>query len=551
MRPDRGPGERRTGGGVKHVEVARSFTRGAFYLSLEKAVGLVSGLAYVMLVSRWMGPTKYGLISLALAYTGFATSATGNLEVYLERYAAEYETHGAMRTLRRSLILTLGSKVILGALAAVVLLILSSAFVMLGRRPELAFLHLSDKPELEFLIPVLCLTVLFDGLGAAGRSTLYGLQQYRYLFALSAPFNVAKTVMVGWMWWSRMGLVQLAAGLAVISVVQGTLFAVVPLWMLRRARDREDAEPPGRRTLFRAMLDYCLPLLGARVTFLSGQNLSKIVVGWLFTATDVGYFSFAFQMTERFVEVAYTVPYALLPSLTQLVARGERARLATAYERSSRVIQAMACALALGLFTFARELTVPVGSHLFEPSIPVLRILALVPLFRTPHQTLTMLFQAMKRTDTVLRLALIKFVVEFGSYFALVPAIGLTGAGWANVTGAAAAYAGALVVGQRLVPEHGARRLTILARAMILVAPLLVLVMVVDWALQGWAGLLLRVAIVAGGGIGLFAFGLVLRDDLTTLSAIPLAWQPMRRVRDLMVASVDWLARAIEPRRIL
>jgi hypothetical protein len=86
---------------------------------------------------------------------------------------------------------------------------------------------------------------------------------------------------------------------------------------------------------------------------------------------------------------------------------------------------------------------------------------------------------------------------------------------------------------------------------MILVVPSLVLVMVVDWALQGWAGLLLRTAILVGGGIGLFAFGLVLREDLATLSAIPLAWEPMRRVRDLVVASVDWLARAIEPRRIL
>jgi O-antigen/teichoic acid export membrane protein len=162
-----------------------------------------------------------------------------------------------------------------------------------------------------------------------------------------------------------------------------------------------------------------------------------------------------------------------------------------------------------------------------------------------------MLFQAMKRTDTVLRLALVKFIAEFGSYFALVPTVGLSGAGWANVTGAAAAFAGALVVGQQLVPEHAGRRLTIMARALMLVAPLLVLTMIVDWALQGWAGLLLRLAILAGGGIGLFAFGLVLREDLATLSAIPLAWEPMRRVRDLMVASVDWLARAIEPRRIL
>ena len=49
------------------------------------------------------------------------------------------------------------------------------------------------------------------------------------------------------------------------------------------------------------------------------------MLGKLLDATSLGYFSFAFQTIERFVELVYPLPSALLPSLTHLVARGRSA----------------------------------------------------------------------------------------------------------------------------------------------------------------------------------------------------------------------------------
>ena len=89
------------------------------------------------------------------------------------------------------------------------------------------------------------------------------------------------------------------------------------------------------------------------------------------------------------------------------------------------------------MFVFAPELTLLVGSPLFVPAVPLLRVMALVPIVRTGQQPFTMLFQAMRRPGTVLSLALLKFVAEFAGYFVLVPLLGLIGAGWANLAGAA------------------------------------------------------------------------------------------------------------------
>ena len=52
---------------MKSGEVVQFVSRGAFWLSLEKLAALLSGVAYSVLLLRWLGPTKFGIMTLALA----------------------------------------------------------------------------------------------------------------------------------------------------------------------------------------------------------------------------------------------------------------------------------------------------------------------------------------------------------------------------------------------------------------------------------------------------------------------------------------------------
>jgi PST family polysaccharide transporter/lipopolysaccharide exporter len=524
---------------MKRGEIARSVTRGAFYLSVEKAAALVSGIVYFALLLRWLGPTKYGIMTLALSFAGLATMATGNLEVYLERFAAEHQARGTLLTLRRAHHLALLVKLTLGVLASGLLAALA---------PTLA--HQFDAPDLARILPLLTWLVAFDGLSTTGRATLYGLQQFRWVSGIAVLFHVVKTVMVGFLWWSHQGLIALALGLSLLAALQGLAAGLVPLWMLRHATDPDDVAPPAGRSLLRSMIAYCAPLLGARATFLSGQNLGKIVLGKLFEPILLGYFSFAFQTVERFVELAHTLPSSLMPSLTQLVARAERERLRFVFDQAHRLIQVTACALSFGLFVFAREITLWVGSPLFEPAVPLLRILALVPIARTAQQPLTMLFQALNRPGVVLRLSLLKFVTEFGCYFAIVPTLGLAGAGWANLAGAVVSYVAALVALLRWLPEGGIER----ARAAAMSCATLLPLLLVAWAAESWLpsplSLALRIGLVPVAGMSVFALRLVTRYDLEKLASVPLPAPWMRWARDGAVAAADRVVRALEPRSV-
>jgi O-antigen/teichoic acid export membrane protein len=528
---------------VKPGEIAHSVSRGAFYLVVEKVAGLLSGILYFALLLRWMGPTKYGMITLALSFVGLASMATGNFEVYLERYAAEHEAHGRLLTLRRAHRLALALKLAMGAVAGLLLVAIA---------PWLA--RHFETPELATLLPVLALIVASDGLSTTGRAVLYGIQRFRWMCGISVVFHIAKTLMVGMLWWLQKGLAELALGLAVLTALQGLVQTVVPAWMLRRARDNEpapgQAEPEGAgRGPLRSMMAYCTPLLGARVAFLSGQNLGKVVLGKLFGVSDLGYFSFAFQTIERFIELVYTLPSALLPSLTRLVATRERERLRRVFDQAFRLIQGAACALSLTVFVFAPEVTRWVGSPLFEPAVPLLRIMALVPLARTAQQPFTMMFQALRLPGTVLALALVKFGVEFGCYFTLVPAIGLAGAGWANLAGAVVAFVGAHLALRRVLPEGAGERARATLLALLIAAPLAAAGLALDAALGGVAATAAKLLLAPPAVIAAFALGLVTREDLEKVSSLPLSAGWMRRTRDTAVAAGDRLARVIALRR--
>lgn len=530
---------------MKRGEIAQHVTRGAFFLVVEKAAALLSGMLYFALMLRWLGPTNYGMLTLALAIIGLATITTGNLEAFLERFAAEYQAHRRFDLLHRAHALALGIKVALGVLASLALLaitpLLAAQFAM---------------PELAVLLPILTWMVATDGLATTGRSLLFGLQRYEWVSGLSLVFHVAKTLLVGLLWWGRQGLVSLAIGLAALAVLQAISVSIAA-WVLARrthaiavAGEEPLPEPTPGQPLLSQMLGYCLPLLGARAAFLSGQNLGKVLLAKVMDAAQLGYFTFAFHTIERFVELVYALPSTLLPSLTHLVARAERERLGYIFDQAFRLVQVAACVLAWTLFAFAPEITRWVGSPLFLPSIGMLQVLALVPIARTAQQPLTMLFQATRRPGIVLTLAMLKLGVELACYLTIVPRLGGLGAAYANLAGAVASYAMALGFTAMILPETSGSRAAVVARALAVTLPMLFLA----WLLLapsplGTLSLVARILLVLPGVFALFALQLVTRYDLEKLSGLRIRASFARRLRDGVVRAADPLARLFEPRR--
>ncbi|MBI5171081.1 MAG: oligosaccharide flippase family protein [Candidatus Eisenbacteria bacterium] len=523
---------------MKRGEVAKSLTRGTFFLGIEKTIAISSTIVYTLLLARWLGPTKYGMFTLAFSVVSLVTAFTGNFEMYLERYGAEYQVHGRIRALTRAYFTALGLKLAFGVLATAVLLLIT---------PRLSAFY--KIPELEVLLPLLAVFVATDGLATTGRAVLFSLQRFEWVSGLSLIFNLGKTLLVAWLWWSRQGLAALALGFSLLTAVQAVATLSASLWVLRKARARAGAAESAEPGLVGSIFRYCLPLYGARLSFLSGQNLGKLVLGTVLDATQLGYFSFAFQTVERFVELVHTIPAAMLPAFTQIVAKDEREKLRYVVDQAFRLVQLLACMLSFVLFVYAHEIVRLVGSPLFEPAIPLLRVIALVPIARTAQQPLTMLFQAARRPGYVFTLALVKLLSEIAGYFVLLKPFGAMGACAANLAGAAASFTGALILASTLVPEGTFERLGAVVRNILLLAPSLLLTLFAERELGVHGSLPVRLVLVLPSLLGVFALGLLNRYDLEKVSSLPLpgAWLP--RVRDALVSVADRLARTFEYRR--
>jgi len=529
-------------------QMLKNVSKGSFFLTVESLAAVISGLLYSVFVLRWLGPSWFGIFSLALSVVGLASVFTGNFELYLERHAAEYDARGQHVRLLRVHLWALAVKAVLGLVAG---------YALYQLVPWISAQYGFTK--LDALIRLLLALVVFDGFSSTGRATLYGLQQFSWIAALAVLQHSIKLVLVIILARTGRGPSSLAVMLSAVAILSGMLSTTVAFAVAfararqGRAAGTDTSPPESAGTILKDMFAYCTPLLGARAAFISGQNLSRVVLGKFFDPEALGLFSFAFQTVERFVGLVYAIPSSLLPSLTQLVARGEPERMRRLLDKGFRLVATLACALSFVIFVFAEEITRVVGGERYLPAVGLLRILALVPWVRTAQQPLTMGFYALRRTGMVLVLALAKFLGEMGSYFLLIPLVGLAGAAWANLIGAVISFFGALILMGRAVEGSVSHRGAVIAKTGVLVGVGAGCALLLHGAhLDPRLLFAIKVLVLVPAFIvGVVTFDLVTDDDLERAQSMELETPWKLRLRDTAVRwtrSVRGVAMKLRPR---
>lgn len=481
----------------------REVSRGSFYLGLEQLTMIVGGVLYSIIVLRMLGPAMYGILNLGQAAIGIAGVLTTNIETYLERFVAEFDARGMGRVLPALIRKVLATKLILGAVAAVLVVILSK--------------WIADAYgywDLRRLLPVLAPLVLLEGAYLVLRVTLFGLQRFRAIWLVATVNNLLKIAVVFVLWRLGEGVVALVAGLVVVQFATVTALAILVLRFLPRGDGSPDDIPDHRR-----IWRYVLPLLGARVFFLSGQHLNRLILGALMPARELGLAAFALMTIERFIALAGAVPNSLLPTLSRLRGEGADARIEQVVTQGYRLVTALAVLLMAGTFCLAREAVWITGGSEYLGAIVPLQILALVPLFRTMQQPLNMSFYTYERTRTVFWLAAIKFAVEPLAYPILIPKLGVAGVAAASLLSSIVVFGPTSWAANRIFPGTSGER-----RGATTVAWTIgICVVAAGWGLrhlaEPWPGLLLRVGILAAAVLAVAAIGRIVRpDDLRRLA---------------------------------
>lgn len=479
----------------------RDISRGSFYLGLEQITATIGGFLYAMIVLRMLGPATYGVLNIGQAVVGLAGVLTTNIEAYLERFVAEIDARGLGGTLNLLIRKVLAVKGLLALLAAVLVILLADWIATsYGQR------------DLRRLLPALAPLIFLEGATLVMRYTLFGLQRFRLIWLVALGNNLLKLAVVFTLWKLGEGVVALVAG---IVAVQGVTIVALGILVLR-ALPKESGEASDVPT-YRKIWSYVLPLFGARIFFLSGQHLNRLILGALLPAHQLGLVSFALMTIERFIGLAAAVANSFLPALSRLRGEGREASIEQVVNEGYRMVTALAVILMAAVFTLAREAVLITGGHDYVEAILPLQILALVPLFRTIQQPLTMSFYTFEKTRVVFWLAGLKFIVEPIAYPFLIPHFGISGVALASLLSSVVVLGPALRVAGRLFPDTKAQRRKGVMLAWFIGALIFVAGMAINPIASSWSGLPIRVALLLTGVLAVLLFRIVSGNDLRRL----------------------------------
>ena len=408
-----------------------------------KAAAALLGLAYMVIATRALGPTDYGILVLV---HGFAMTVGGIVEFpgwhAIVRYGAQAlaeDDHPRMLRLLRFAGLVEGAGGIASILAAAILAPLIGP--ALGWSPT----------AIAFALPYSFAVLASIRATPAGYLQLLGRFDLLGLHNIVAPaVRLVGALIVAWLGFGLKGF--LVAWLIAALAEWSAMWLLGVIAIRRTLRDPAllgsvrgaIAENPGLwRFMLAANADVTLTELAARI--------APLFVGWILGPAAAGLYAVAQRATVVIQQPAQIMGQAAYAELARLVAGGgSGAALRTALLRCAGVAFAAAAPVLIILMLFGRQIAVALGGHAFAGAAGLILLLAIA-------RTAWLVAPPASSALTALGRPTLSVAANLAINLGLLPllplmmlAFGLNGSGWhAIIQGAGASIVLLLMVFQQ------------------------------------------------------------------------------------------------------
>ncbi len=466
----------------------RSTARGTVKLGLAQLVMAGCGVATHIYLTRALQPKLYGVLavvtSVIIWWEAIGEALVRNATT---RFVAETDEQwrGAASSAIRT---TLGWGTVL-----MILGITSAPLVsQMLAAPQLV-------PYLWLFSADLMLFPLFIALA----EVLAGRRKYSFYAGSWAIYWLAKAALM-------IGLVALGLSVrgAIIGSILASVVGVAVTWLWSRVSLKPGTVPTGKVVLFG------LPLAGITLMRRTVQNMDLWFITRLLSGYDRGYYGLAQYISRALMMLPVAVSGAVFPTLTQAIARGDKAGSQRLIRQSFRFAFIAAVAAIAVLGSSIKELIVFIFGADFAPAAyPTVGLIFAALFFAIEFIAKTVLVSAGKPT-----LCLVAFVpvvpINIILNYVLVTRYEMIGASLATTATAALAaiILSALVWRefQALLPPLTVPR-TLLAGSLVYLAGTYI-------PITGWVVVLKCLGLAASYGVVLLAIGELDKDDLIPLA---------------------------------
>jgi len=399
---------------VKAASGGVILTVGNFAHAAISAVGSI-------VVARLLGPTDYGIVSIALIYPTMFSGLTGlGLSAAIMRYASLGDTSRAL--------IALWLRAVAGALSAAALIPLSP--------------HLAASLQRPYLTPMIyVLTIYTFASSAVVTATAFfaGVNRYWDLVLAYIVEAVARLFS---------SVVLVLAGYGVYGAVWGFSigYSLAALYAFVRLVSSANLKPNSASHILVDVLSYSLPLYVSRLIGLLHNQFNNILRAVYVTDAEVGNFQVVGNLLTPVNIVTGSLSTALFTTLPQLV--NEDSKFKGAVNIATRYVALVVAPIAVALALFSRQTVYLIYGSRYDLAPLYLSVMALSGLL-APFGLVTMYLNIVGATKTTMYLSVAGMVVGLPVTWIMLVRYGMLGAVVASVVSSALSSVMSLIVVKR------------------------------------------------------------------------------------------------------
>lgn len=348
--------------------------RGFAWTFLSQSIRIGCQVLGVVLLSRLLPASDFGLLAMASAVTGFTSLFRdfGTTTAVIQRPTVPASLLDAV----------FWFNVGLGVCLASTLVLLSPVVV-----------SFFSEPRLYEVIWLLALAFPLEASGLVHQALFERASNFKpvaIVESVAALFGLGIAFWSAWLGWGVFSLVA--------QTLVSVAIATTGLWLMSGWR-------PGIKgsvAELRGLWNFSGNLVGFNVLNYFARTADNILIGRFSGATDLGFYTMAYRaMLWPLQNLSAVVGRALFPVLSRM--QDEPERLAQTYIKATAAIILLSAPLMLGLFVLREPVVRTILGEQWMPVADMLAWLAPIGLLQSLGTTVGYLYLAMGRTDLMFR----------------------------------------------------------------------------------------------------------------------------------------------------
>jgi PST family polysaccharide transporter len=366
------------------VNLAQRTLKGIFWAYTSNLGGQVLTLITTTILGRLLVPDDFGLVAFALIFMAFIEAARG----FGVNDALIYTSERVEDTADTVFIIN----VVLGFVQFTIAFLLAPLLI-----------HFIEDPRIVPVTQMLALLTIINGLTQTHDAMLQKELEFRRRFLPDVISVLIKGVIS-----ISMALLNFGVWSIVFGTLAGSISRTIAKWFLLKWRPRLRFYADRAR----AMWNYGIHVLMSHLLDLLLENADQLLIGVLLGQLQLGYYTIAMKIPEMIISnLSLMLTRVLFPTYARM--KSDLAQLTAGFVATTRYTSFVTVPIGLGICAVAPEMVIVVFGKQWEPSIPLVQVLALMQVMLSLPWSAGDVLKAIGRPDISTKLLIIEVLVTF------------------------------------------------------------------------------------------------------------------------------------------